>query len=77
VIPPSASLYSEPKTSFKTVLNFDTQAAVSDRPLLADCVEKLENRGTSKISQMMHVGDFSHRKVFRIDTSVSSRFCGI
>jgi hypothetical protein len=46
-------------------------------PRLADIVEKLENRGASKISQMMHVGDFSRRKVFRIDTSVSSRFCNI
>jgi hypothetical protein len=27
-----------------------------------DCVEKLENRGTPKISQMSHVGDFSRCK---------------
>jgi hypothetical protein len=31
-------------------------------PLVADCVEKLENREASKISQMMHVGDFGHCK---------------
>jgi hypothetical protein len=46
-------------------------------PFLTDCVEKLENRRASKISQMMHVGDSSRRKVCRIDTSVGIRFCCI
>ncbi len=32
------------------------------RPLVADCVEKLETRGASKILQMSHVGEFSHCK---------------
>jgi hypothetical protein len=32
------------------------------QPLLADCVEKLENRGPPKISQMLRIGDFSHCK---------------
>ena len=31
-------------------------------PLSADCVEKLENRGAPKISQMQRIGDFSHCK---------------
>jgi hypothetical protein len=31
----------------------------SDRPLLADCVEKLENRAAPKISQMQRIDDFS------------------
>jgi hypothetical protein len=31
-------------------------------PLLADCVEKLENRGAPKISQMSRIGDFSRCK---------------
>ena len=29
-----------------------------ERPLLADCVEKLENHGPPKISQMQRTGDF-------------------
>jgi hypothetical protein len=29
---------------------------------MADCVEKLRNRGAPKISQMSHVGDFSRCK---------------
>src|SRR5260370_18519986 len=31
-------------------------------PPSADCVEKLENRGSPKISQVSHVGDFSRCK---------------
>jgi hypothetical protein len=34
-------------------------------PFRADCVEKLENRGASKIPQMSHIGDFSHRKALQ------------
>jgi hypothetical protein len=34
----------------------------SERPLLADCVEKLENRGAPKISQMWRIGDVSRCK---------------
>jgi hypothetical protein len=32
------------------------------RPLCADCVEKLENRQASKISQIWRIGDFSRCK---------------
>jgi len=45
-------------------------------PLLADCVEKLENRGASKISQMSHVGDSANARLRKTDTSVSGCFCG-
>jgi hypothetical protein len=31
-------------------------------PLCADCVEKLENRGAPKISQMWRIGDFCRCK---------------
>jgi hypothetical protein len=55
----------------------DLTALKSDFRFAPDCVEKLEIRGASKISQMMHVGDSSRRKVCRIDTSVGSRFCCI
>jgi hypothetical protein len=34
----------------------------AERPLLADSVEKLENRGASKIAQMSDVGEFSYCK---------------
>jgi hypothetical protein len=42
----------------------DTRTARTDddSPLCADCVEKLENRGAPKISQMSHVGNFSRCK---------------
>jgi hypothetical protein len=46
-------------------------------PLVEDCVEKLENRGASKISQMMHLDDSCRHKVCRIDSSVGSRCCCI
>jgi hypothetical protein len=45
-------------------------------PLLADCVEKLENRAAPKISQMQCIDDFSRCNVLRIDTRASDRFCG-
>jgi hypothetical protein len=45
-------------------------------PFLADCVEKLENRGASKISQMSHVGASANAKLLKTDTSVSGCFCG-
>jgi len=32
---------------------------VNRGPLLADCVEKLENRAAPKISQMLRIVDFS------------------
>jgi hypothetical protein len=34
-------------------------------PLLADSVEKLENRGASKISQMSDVGELSYCKALQ------------
>jgi len=41
-------------------------AALSMRsPLLADSVEKLENRGASKISQMSDVGELSYCKALQ------------
>jgi hypothetical protein len=40
------------------MVNHDDRA-VDEWPLRADCVEKLENRGASKISQMSRIGDFS------------------
>jgi hypothetical protein len=43
---------------------------------MADCVEKLENRGASKFSQMSHVDEFSHARLYKIDTGTSERFCG-
>jgi hypothetical protein len=60
-----------PKNSFDSVVQ---KLAFGEGPLMADCVEKLQNRGASKIPQMIHVGDSSCRKVRRIDTSVGSRF---
>jgi hypothetical protein len=41
-----------------------------------DCVKKLEDRGASKISQMMHVGISVAARLCRIDTRASGRFCG-
>jgi hypothetical protein len=62
---------------FQISSNAGAQALKRERRLLADCAEKLENRGASRISQIMHLGDFTGHKVCRIDTDVGSRFCCI
>jgi hypothetical protein len=44
------------------LLHFTNRWGFGLWPLCADCVEKLENRGAPKISQMSHVGNFSRCK---------------
>jgi hypothetical protein len=62
------------KSDFRYTPDSGHRPTATACPKSADCVEKLEIRGASKISQMMHVGNSSRRKVCRIDTSVGSRF---
>jgi len=40
-------------------------ASLSGRPLLAETVEKVENREAPKISRMSNVGDLSRSKAFQ------------
>jgi hypothetical protein len=37
----------------------------SNRRFVSIVLEKLANRGASKIPQMSHIGDFSHRKALQ------------
>jgi hypothetical protein len=43
-------------------LDYWRLAGITEWPLCADCVEKLENREASKISQISRVGEFSDCK---------------
>jgi hypothetical protein len=42
-----------------------SKAPLTERPVLADCVEKVENRGAPKISRMSNVGDLSRSKALQ------------
>src|SRR6476646_8390281 len=53
---------SSPKKDFCNNIGTFRTSRFVERPLRSDCVEKLENRGAPKISQMSCVGDFSRCK---------------
>jgi hypothetical protein len=77
VTPPNcAKAFAAPilTSGFRSLVHSGLKSDVAPCRLCADCVEKLEIRGASKISQLMHVGNSSRRKVCRIDTSVGGRF---
>jgi hypothetical protein len=54
----------------------DAFAVIRDRPLLADCVEKLENRALRKSRECSALVISAAAKLCRIDTSASDHLCG-